>query len=682
MKKSLVVCMAAMLVLAASCKKNEEKDGKLGFRASLETPTGDSKTHMDGLNVKWDAGNTILVINGNNEAETFTTQGGEAAGDYADFTGTEEESFFTPNYMAYYPSTLFGEDGKVSLLETQTYAANSFANGANPMAAQSTDEKLEFRNLCGILDIPLKGTCLVTSISITSNNEEEMLWGKADLFMEGHDGEMVPSLSNWTDGTNKVTLNCDNVELKDYEATHFYIVLPAGSLASGFKMTVTCSDGTTMTLKGTSNTEIEQSRIRTMAEVPVTPEEPYVPEVETTAGCVDCTFSFSGKVTVEGTHNCEYGFVYAKTSDNTEPTIGGTGCTKVVVNTEDVTTSKDFTAVLTGMGLTEETDYTMRAYAICNSDPGYGACKSFVYSTSTAQPWPTDWVGHSTYEFTVDKGTSKKVYFSRGNLQYLPSSNTWQFAAHQFDVMDKTMGNHTTSDYVEGGSNWIDLFGWGTTNIDQRSKDQYYKYYQPWNTEWDNSLSLKNEYGYGPSYDYITDPSDWHNLSVANSTDWGVNPISNGGDVAGQWRTLTWTEWNQLLGKRANCYKLWGMGKIGNCIPGLIILPDNWTLPEGLSFIPASDNIHHTLGYETNRYSYLQWAEMEAHGAIFLPAAGCRLGTTMQNVYELGWYWMTTAVSSYDANNLDIRPDDAAWGANEQKSSKYDGLSVRLVQDK
>lgn len=682
MKKSLVVCMAAMLVLAASCKKNEEKDGKLGFRASLETPTGDSKTHMDGLNVKWDAGNTILVINGNNEAETFTTQGGEAAGDYADFTGTEEESFFTPNYMAYYPSTLFGEDGKVSLLETQTYAANSFANGANPMAAQSTDEKLEFRNLCGILDIPLKGTCLVTSISITSNNEEEVLWGKADLFMEGHDGEMVPSLSNWTDGTNKVTLNCDNVELKDYEATHFYIVLPAGSLASGFKMTVTCSDGTTMTLKGTSNTEIEQSRIRTMAEVPVTPEEPYVPEVETTAGCVDCTFSFSGKVTVEGTHNCEYGFVYAKTSDNTEPTIGGTGCTKVVVNTEDVTTSKDFTADLAGMGLTEETDYTMRAYAICNSDPGYGACKSFVYSTSTAQPWPTDWVGHSTYEFTVDKGTSKKVYFSRGNLQYLPSSNTWQFAAHQFDVMDKTMGNHTTSDYVEGGSNWIDLFGWGTTNIDQRSKDQYYKYYQPWNTEWDNSLSLKNEYGYGPSYDYITDPSDWHNLSVANSTDWGVNPISNGGDVAGQWRTLTWTEWNQLLGKRANCYKLWGMGKIGNCIPGLIILPDNWTLPEGLSFIPASDNIHHTLGYETNRYSYLQWAEMEAHGAIFLPAAGCRLGTTMQNVYELGWYWMTTAVSSYDANNLDIRPDDAAWGANEQKSSKYDGLSVRLVQDK
>ena len=692
MKKSLVVCMAAMLVLAASCKKNEEKDGKLGFRASLETPTGDSKTHMDELfNVKWDEGNTILVINGKGEDETFTTQGGEAAGDYADFTGTEEESFFTPNYKAYYPSDLLGEDGKVSLsgeFGEQFYVADNFANGANPMAAQSTDEKLEFRNLCGILDIPLKGTCHVTSISITSNNEEEMLWGKADLFMEGHDGEMVPSLSNWTDGTNKVTLNCDNVELKDYEATHFYIVLPAGSLASGFKMTVTCSDGTTMTLKGTSNTEIEQSRIRTMAEVPVTPEEPYVPEVETTAGCVDCTFSFSGKVTVEGTHNCEYGFVYAKTSDNTEPTIGGTGCTKVVVNTEDVTTSKDFTADLAGMGLTEETDYTMRAYAICNSDPGYGACKSFVYSTSTAQPWPTDWVGHSTYEFTVDKGTSKKVYFSRGNLQYLPSSNTWQFAEHQFDVIDKTMGEHQTSIYVEGGSNWIDLFGWGTANQNKTSIDSYYIYYHPWDTEIVNELNVThNQYGYGPSYGW--DNPNWESLSVANGTDWGVNPISNGGNAGGQWRSLNADELKQLMDKRANAYGLWGMGKIGNCLPGLIILPDNWTLPEGLSFIPASANTHHTLGYETNRYSYLQWARMEENGAIFLPAAGKRIGTQIENVYVEGKYWTSSIhsynnpnLNRYEARELDFSGTGGAGWGDEIKSSKYAGLSVRLVQDK
>lgn len=686
MKKSLVVCMAAMLVLAASCKKNEEKDGKLGFRASLETPTGDSKTHMDGLNVKWDAGNTILVINGNDKPEIFTTQGGEAAGDYADFTGTEEESFFTPNYTAYYPSTLL-QDGKVSLSETQAYEAGTFADGANPMAAQSTDEKLEFMNLCGILDIPLKGTCQVTSISITSNNEEEMLWGKADLFMDGHDGDMEPSLSNWTDGSNEVTLNCDNVELKDYEATHFYIVLPAGSLASGFKMTVTCSDGTTMTLKGTSNTEIEQSRIRTMAEVPVTPEEPYVPEVETTAGCVDCTFSFSGKVTVEGTHNCEYGFVYAKTSENTDPEIGGTGCTKVVVNTENVTTTKDFTADLAGMGLTEETDYTMRAYAICNSDPGYGACKSFVYSTSTAQPWPTDWVdaGHSTYEFTVDTYTNKKVYFSRGNLQYVKSTNTWQFAEHQFDIVEKQDQN-IGDDYEY--QNIVTLFGWGTANQNKQDIDGSYVYYQPWRTEDAAGVNPDhNLYGYGPSYGW--NQPQWESLSVANGTDWGVNPILNGGNAGGQWRSLNADELKQLLDKRANAYGLWGMGKIGNCLPGLIILPDNWTLPEGLSFIPASANTHYALGYETNRYSYLQWARMEENGAIFLPAAGFRAGTQIESVYVDGKYWTSTIstykdepnTAPYEARELDFSgTGGAGWGPTI-RSSKYVGLPVRLVQD-
>lgn len=693
MKKSLVVCMAAMLVLAASCKKNEEKDGKLGFRASLETPTGDSKTHMDELfNVKWDADNTILVINGNGEDEIFTTQGGETAGDYADFTGTEEESFFTPNYTAYYPSTLL-KDGKVSLSETQAYEADNFADGANPMAAQSTDEKLEFMNLCGILDIPLKGTCQVTSISITSE-AEEMLWGKADLTMSGNDAAMVPSLSNWTDGSNTVTLNCGNAQLND-AATHFYIVLPAGSLASGFEMTVTCSDGKTMTLKGTSNTVIERSKIRSMEEVPVTPEEPYVPEVETTAGCVDCTFSFSGKVTVEGTHNCEYGFVYAKTSDNTDPEIGGTGCTKVVVNTENVTTTKDFTADLAVMGLTEETDYTMRAYAICNSDPGYGACKSFVYSTTTeAQPWPTAWesAGHSTYEFTVASG--KTVYFSRGNLQYVKSTNTWQFAEHQFDIVEKQDQN-IGDDYEY--QNIVTLFGWGTTNKDQKSKDPYYIYYHPWDTHSAGDVSDDyNKYGYGPSYDFI-DPS-WESLSVENGTDWGVNPISNGGNVGGQWRTLTRDELNWLLGKRScttgNSYNHYGMGKIGNCIPGLIILPDNWDFNAGLPF----NDIHYTdanydeedgvEAYNSNRYSYLQWAEMEAHGAIFLPAAGGRdNGTEIKEVYAKAWYWLSTIASygtdkpKYEANELNFKGKGPAWGK-DAKSSKYFGASVRLVQDK
>lgn len=664
MKKSLVVCMAAMLVLAASCKKNEEKDGKLGFRASLETPTGDSKTHMDGLNVKWDAGNTILVINGNNEAETFTTQGGEAAGNYADFTGTEEESFFTPNYTAYYPSTLL-QDGKVSLSETLAYEAGTFADGANPMAAQSTDEKLEFMNLCGILDIPLKGTCQVTSISITSNNEEEMLWGKADLTMNGHDGDMEPSLSNWTDGSNTVTLNCGNAQLND-AATHFYIVLPAGSLASGFKMTVTCSDGTTMTLKGTSNTEIEQSRIRTMAEVPVTPEEPVVPTVTNWAGCDGCVYDVAnykmkGTYTIKGnvaiaattTHECEYGFVFAPVSLGVEPTIDNPDCIKVSLNSEVISAgSKDFSMDLAGLEFVEGAKYKVRAYGNCDQ-VAYGENSIlFVYSTLDPVAWPSGWVpdGHSDYAYSIS--ATQQVYFSRGNLQYLGSgSNTWKFAEHQFDFLG--WGAQHNSD----ASNVIrDLFGWGTSGYNHNGKC-----YQPWSTD-------ESEPNYWP---YNSPTSDLY--SDNGKADWGVNNTICGSN----WRTLKKDEWVYLLSRDG----LYGLGKINNCIPGIIILPDNWSLPTGLSFEAGVDAVK---GYDANLYSYQQWSLMEQAGAIFLPAAGWRSGKRVKDSWSKLYYWSSTRTPvEYQAFEVDVKFENGGYRLDRGgTSSLYAGFSVRLVQDK
>ncbi len=78
---------------------------------------------------------------------------------------------------------------------------------------------------------------------------------------------------------------------------------------------------------------------------------------------------------------------------------------------------------------------------------------------------------------------------------------------------------------------------------------------------------------------------------------------------------------------------------------------------------------------------------MEANGAIFLPAAGKRIGTQIENVYVEGKYW-TSSIHSYNNPNLNryearelafSGTGGAGWG-DEIKSSKYAGLSVRLVQ--
>ena len=47
---------------------------------------------------------------------------------------------------------------------------------------------------------------------------------------------------------------------------------------------------------------------------------------------------------------------------------------------------------------------------------------------------------------------NKSVYFSKGNLQYNDSTNTWRFAEHQWDI-------------AEG--EWTDLFEWGYNNHEQ-----------------------------------------------------------------------------------------------------------------------------------------------------------------------------------------------------------------------
>jgi hypothetical protein len=54
----------------------------------------------------------------------------------------------------------------VILPETQIYAENSFANGAFPMVAVSTDNQLTFKNICGGVKLQFKGVGNIKSIKL------------------------------------------------------------------------------------------------------------------------------------------------------------------------------------------------------------------------------------------------------------------------------------------------------------------------------------------------------------------------------------------------------------------------------------------------------------------------------------------------------------------------------------
>ena len=264
-----------------------------------------------------------------------------------------------------------------------------------------------------------------------------------------------------------------------------------------------------------------------------------------------------------------------------------------------------------------------------------------MVAPSTPEPPTPSGDGILSGEFSVS--ATKKVHFSQGNLQYQASTQTWRFAENQYDMIGSANSNISAS-----YSGWIDLFGWGTGNNPTNSSTDY--------------------------HDYST------------FVDWGVNAISNGGNEANLWRTLTKDEWVYLFYSRTNAANLFGLGSV-NGVNGTIILPDNWVTPQGASFTPSTtqgladqggyysnsngDNFSH------NTYTAEQWSVVESAGAVFLPAAGSRNGTYVNFVGSYGYYWSSAPNSenyAYDMYFGSYRLDPRNY------NFRYGGQSVRLVR--
>ncbi len=265
------------------------------------------------------------------------------------------------------------------------------------------------------------------------------------------------------------------------------------------------------------------------------------------------------------------------------------------------------------------------------------------------RPGGFDAIGRSYKTFSVSD--TKKVHFSRGNLQYNAAQNKWRFALRQYNM--SCSDNTNISETYDG---WIDLFGWGTSGWNSGANA-----YQPWST----STTISDYYPGGSATNNLTG-------EYANA-DWGVyNKITNGGNKAGQWRILTKEEWVYLIGRSGK----YGMATIGDIYKGLVLLPDDWTLPTSLSFTTGYDN-----GYTTNTYTMAQWQKMEAAGAVFLPSAGWRHVTDLNGVGKVGSYWSSSYKNEANAYYLSFGVGAAGGDVIVIEGGHYTGRSVRLVAD-
>lgn len=299
---------------------------------------------------------------------------------------------------------------------------------------------------------------------------------------------------------------------------------------------------------------------------------------------------------------------------------------------------KDFE--LTIDELSPETKYYYCAWVFLNNTQyEFGAIKEFT----TLEDPKIDGIG------TFSVSDSKQVTFSKGNLQYTQSTNTWSFASTQWEVIgtDNVTGGSVSSDLTYGDSkegtalaDKVDLFGWSTS-----------------------------------ATNFGVSTSDNNNDYSGSFVDWGKNKIGN--DAPNTWRTLTYDEWKYLLNTRPNASSLKGVAQV-NGVNGLILLPDSWTCPSGVTFKSGFHNnycVEYYAAYQT--FTAEQWSKLESAGAVFLPAAGDRYGSNVYVVQSYGNYWSATEDNSLYADYLYFH-----LGAADMDDYNRDcGRSVRLVKD-
>ena len=402
MKKITMICMSALLLLAVSCKKdkNTENDNTgRGLRVAAETHAGDSKTHLDGVAVRWDLGDEILVgdMEGG-EMHKFKAESddGNVIAFFKPAEGEDvPDEFYSGSYTAFYPTDWFDFDGiYLNLPSTQTYAEGTFASNANPMLGASNnfieeefhsgvpvceDADITFLNFCGLLKLQLyaESACTVKSIDLTTNKVSEMLWGTGSIAVENYQKGSLLSFDadednvQLLDGGNTLTLDCGtgvSLSVDEGNPTVFYFVVPPLALTEGFSIKVTDTDGKVWTKTTAKNNQIFRSKVTVMPvqEVCTSPQDPVTPQdLRLYKMYLNGICTVIGMVTVpDGSHSCQFGFVYGKESS---PVLDDAEVVQVhTLSQNPISGTVVFVADLLGLDIDEV--YYVRAFANCSSE--------------------------------------------------------------------------------------------------------------------------------------------------------------------------------------------------------------------------------------------------------------------------------------------------------------------------
>lgn len=271
MKKLIYIAGAALVMLAsASCEKKEtvkEAQSSVEKVDMVFTATSDNgglkTTIVDNTKAVWSSTDNLKVFTAEDQTGSVCNYKSGAGTATAEFEGQCAKKGPWTAICPANKATGFN-NGTITLTmpETQTYAANTFAAGAMPCVAYSETNTFNFKHSFGVLKLSLKlvsgKTGSVKSIKVTDKGGAKL----NGTFTVNPQTGAAATYS--TGGTSSVTLNCTSVALSESTATDFWIVVPQGAFASGFDVTVTSTDDGIASLSTTKANTIKAGEVNKM----------------------------------------------------------------------------------------------------------------------------------------------------------------------------------------------------------------------------------------------------------------------------------------------------------------------------------------------------------------------------------------------------------------------------------
>lgn len=281
MKKfRLLTAIAVVAMFMTSCEMFGEggfgvNDKKARFTAYTEKA---SRTTMgNNYSVLWSEGDAIalLGVTGTELAEAGRLELSNGAGTHTGvFEGDLEQKY--DNYYSYYPADRVQNvytNGLFIVDYPSTdaiYTERNFVDGANPMVAAGNEKDgLQFRNLCGILELQLTGSGNVTNITIESGQNDPAIAGQFIV-----DAEACQTASYAASKFISAQL-AEPVALSS-TARSIYAILPPGEYKD-LRITTYDASGNATTRLAKNSITIERSMITPVSEFDhQTIEKPHV----------------------------------------------------------------------------------------------------------------------------------------------------------------------------------------------------------------------------------------------------------------------------------------------------------------------------------------------------------------------------------------------------------------------